>query len=42
MLNNLNSSENADAVENIGDHTDFGIHAPLPEGKQTNLFLFYL
>lgn len=33
MLNNLNGSENADAVENIGDHSDFAMHAALPDSK---------
>lgn len=32
MLNNMNSTESVEAVENIGDHTDFGMHSTLSEG----------
>lgn len=33
MLNNLNSTESAEAVEHIEDHTDFGIHESMADGE---------
>ena len=32
MLNNLNNTESAEAVEHIEDHTDFGIHESMTDG----------
>lgn len=37
MLNNLNSTESDEAVESIGDHSDFGMHGSLAEGASANL-----
>lgn len=34
MLNNLNSTESEEAVENIGDHSDFGMHGTLTDGMR--------
>lgn len=34
MMNNLNSTETAEAVEHIGDHGDFGMHETMADGKQ--------
>ncbi|XP_067932635.1 uncharacterized protein [Watersipora subatra] len=40
MLNNLNSTESAEAVEHIEDHTDFGIHDAMTDGYyQTEAFV---
>ena len=33
MLNNINSTESAEAIDNIGDHNDFGMHGALGEGE---------